>query len=574
MMHEPYVPAPPILLRLRGTQQQMGEQHGRLLAAIGGHEQALSFYPRMASAVLSLAIPHAVRGPARRVLQGGLSLAARRLDRARRQRFPDYAARTDALLHAGGVAPEFGHALAIMDVLQNTVGVIGRLGLLAPTGLQVAAIPACTSLAVWADSSSDGSLRHARNFDFPGAGVWDRAPAVVLCEPDDGLRYGFVTTRGADVPGVTAFNEAGLSVTAHTRFHRDVNLDGVGVIDFGHELVRRCRNLAEVRELARSMTTASTWGFLISSAADQRAMIIETTGAAVRCVEPRPGASHIANANRYLDPELAQGEVTSSASFAIDSDARYRRADEAVARCGGSMDRAQLERLLGDSADPGAPDPYADDRLAGNCIVSAMAVKSVVLEPEAGRVRLSVGAAPTGLGPWIDVPHAWEGAVECVELDVPTSSEDEDRRAVAMRRYVAATRAHLDHAPPARVRELFERVVAVAPSEPNYRFMAAMFAVQCDDLRGAAEHLERALEREHGSYRRALLLVWHARVAAADGRRQAAERSWRALASVADAEGVAALRAAGAAESLRPISRLRLRMVVPDVFLIDAALPG
>src|SRR5690606_3807791 len=135
-------------------------------------------------------------------------------------------------------------------------------------------------------------------------------------------------TRGADVPGVTAFNEAGLSVTAHTRFHRDVNLDGVGVIDFGHELVRRCRNLAEVRELARSMTTASTWGFLISSAADQRAMIIETTGAAVRCVEPRPGASHIANANRYLDPELAQGEVTSSASFAIDSDARYRRADE------------------------------------------------------------------------------------------------------------------------------------------------------------------------------------------------------------------------------------------------------
>ena len=80
----------------------------------------------------------------------------------------------------------------------------------------------CSSLAVWGDATVDGELRHARNFDFPGATMWDTAPAVVFCEPTDGLRYGFVTTRGVDAPGITCFNEAGLTLTVHTRFHRDV----------------------------------------------------------------------------------------------------------------------------------------------------------------------------------------------------------------------------------------------------------------------------------------------------------------------------------------------------------------
>lgn len=579
-MHDLYAPEPPILLRLRGSQAQMGAQHGRLLLEVGGYEHTLSFYPRMASAMLSLAIPHPVRGPARRVLQAGLTLGAERLDRTRRREFPEYAARTDALLDAGGLRRSFARSLAVMDVLQNTVGTIGRYDLLAPTGLSVAAIPACTSLAVWGASSSDASMRHARNFDFPGAGIWDRAPAVVLCEPDDGLRHGFVTTRGADVPGVTAFNEAGLSFTAHTRFHRDVNFDGVSVNDFGHELVRRCRTLAEVRERASKLRTASTWGFLVSSAAEQRALIVETTGEAVRFVEPRPGASHLANANRYLDPQLAQGEVTSSHSFAVDSDARYVRADTAVARAGGKLDRVALERLLGDTGDPGAPDPHADDRLAGNCIVSAMTVKSVVFEPEAGRLRLSTGAAPTGLGPWIDVPYAWDGPVECIALDVGAavasgdSESSHDDRALAMRRYVAATRAHLDGASPQRVRALLEQTVAAAPTEPNFRFLAAMFAVQTNELSCAAIHLEHALEREHGSYRRALSLLWHARVLSADGRRREAEHAWRSLQQVPDADGVAPLRAAGAGESRRPLARARLLTLVPDIFLVDAALPG
>ncbi len=569
-------PEPLLVLRVRGSQAQMGAQLGEHLRGLPGADQTMEFYARMASAMLSLAAPHAVRGVARRALQAGIGVGAGMLHRARRRHFPEYLARTEALLRALGKPPALARDMGVMDVLQNTVAVAARLGLLHATGLQVAAIPACTSLAVWGAASSDGQLRHARNFDFPGAGVWDRGPTVVFCAPDEGLRYGYVTTRGADVPGVTAFNEAGLSLTAHTRFHRDVGASGVGIVDFGHELVRRCRTLDDVRRVAGSMRTASTWGLLVSSAAEGRAMVVETTHEGVAFVAPQAGAAHLATTNRYLDPGLAVGEITTSDSFVVDSNARWTRAHEAIRRHPGGMACADLQRLLGDTGDPGAPDPEAEDRLAGNCITSAMTVKSVVFEPEAARLRLSTGAAPTGLGPWVEVPHAWEGAVGVVDSGVEPSSEPPRgaAREPALRAYVAATRAHLEGASPTQVLALLERAVGAAPSEPNLRFLAAIFAVCTGALPWATDHLSRALEREHGPYRRALLLVWFARVLAAAGQRERAEAAWRELQGLDEPEGVAALKAAGIRDRRRPPSRWRLRTAVPDVFMVDATLPG
>lgn len=581
-MHR-YTPDPLQVLRLRGTQAQMGAQHGELLRGMPGADETMQFYARMASAMLGLAAPHVVRSAARRALAAAMGLGTARLHRARTRRFPQYVARTDAFLRALGMPLRLGRHMTVMDVLQNTVGLVGRLGLLHTTGLQVAAVPACTSLAVWGSAASDGQLRHARNFDFPGAGVWDRRPQVVLCEPDDGLRYGFVTTRGADVPGVTAFNEAGLSLTAHTRFHRDVRFDGAGIIDFGHELIRRCATLDDVRRVADELGTASTWGLLVSSASEQRAMVIETTGAGVAFVPPSPGAQHLATTNRYQDPGLAVGEVTSSPSFVVDSNARFQRASTAVRRHPGGLSCADLQRLLGDTGDPGAPDPDADDRVAGNCIVSPMTVKSVVLEPEAARLRLSTGAAPTGLGPWALVPYAWDGPVGMVDVDDTEALDDgaeapgepaDEARQEAMHAYVAATRAHLDGASPREVLALLERGIAAMPTEPNLRFLAAMFAIQRGSLPVADTHLRRALEREHGPYRRALLLLWQARVLAAEDHREHAETAWCELLDLPEAEGVAGLKAAATRERRRSVSWLRLRTVIPDVFMVDAALPG
>jgi hypothetical protein len=541
----------------------------------------MAFYPTMAARMLAMSAPHAARRPMEALFAPALSAAARVLHRYRGRHFPAYLARNEAMLAAAGLPARTAAAMLTMDVLQNTVGLLGRAGAFPAHVASFAAIPACTSVAVWGDASSDGALRHARNFDFPGATVWDRAPAVVFCDPDEGLRYGFVTTRGADLPGVTGFNEAGITITAHTRFHRDVRASGAAIADLGHEVVRRARTLDEAVAVAREVGSSSSWGLLVSSASERSAVVIETTGAAVDATRARRDAQHLACTNRYLSAPLREGEVTSSAAFAIDSDARYRSAHERARDAAGGLSAGDLESLLGDYRAPDARD-LADDvqRLSGDCVVSAMAAQSIVAEPDARRVRVSVGRAPTGLGPYVSVPWSWDGEVG----EVPVGSAPgaatgrthrgdalSDRDRATARAYAEAAHAHLEGAAPRDVRPRFEALVAMAPRDPGFRALAAFFAVITDDLAAARDHLRVALTLEGGTARRARLLLWQSRVLAALGDGRAADAARAELGAMGGAETRAA-RDEAAREAARPVSRARLRRLVPEVFLIDAAL--
>ena len=228
---------PLVVMQLAGSEEEMGAQHGELLAEIGGWEAMASFYPRMATRTMAMRIPHGVRPWVEPVLQSVLSASASRLADRRRHHFPAYAARSQRMLEAGPLPASLWRWFVAMDVMQNCIARIASGDRWALTGMQATALAACSSVSVWGEASSDGVLRHARNFDFPGIGVWDEAPVVVFCTPDRGLRYGFVTTRGADAVGVTAFNEAGLTLTAHTRFHRCVASGAAAVLDLGHHII-------------------------------------------------------------------------------------------------------------------------------------------------------------------------------------------------------------------------------------------------------------------------------------------------------------------------------------------------
>lgn len=572
---------PLLVLRLRGSQPEMGAQHGALLRRLGGYQAANAFYPTMAARMLALAVPHAARRPMEAVVGPALFAAAQVLHRHRRRHFPGYVARNEAMLVAAGERRETAVAMLTMDVLQNAVGVLGRAGALPAHVARFAAIPACSSVAVWGGASDDGALRHARNFDFPGATLWSAQPAVVFCDPDEGLRYGFVTTRGADLPGVTGFNEAGITITAHTRFHRDVRGTGASIADLGHEIVRRARTLDDAVSVAREVGSSSSWGLMVSSAAERSAVVIETSGRALEATRPRRDAQHLACTNRYLAPPLREGQVTSSPAFAIDSDARCHRLDERVKGAVGGLSGDDLEALLGDYRAPDASDAAGDvQRLSGDCVVSAMAAQSIVAEPEARQIRVSVGRAPTGLGPYVTVPWSWDGDVGEVPVELAAGegtgrthrggSLSDDDRATA-RLYAEAGQAHLEGADPREVRRRFEELVRRAPREPGFRTLAAFFAMIGDDLAAAREHLRVALSLESGAVRRARLLLWQSRVLAALGEAREAD-ALRAELTATTGEGTRALRDEAAKDERRPVSRARLRRVVPEVFLIDAAL--
>jgi len=557
--------APFTVIQLRGSEVEMGRQHGAIVRQMGGRPELADFYPGMAGRLLSLRSPNAHRRALRGLLQPFLAASATRLHNARVQRFPVLAARASAGIEAAGHGTGLLRWLTVMDVFQNTISRLAGLRVPQLTGLRLAGIGMCSSLAVWGDASDDGTLRHARNFDFPGIGVWDKHPSVVFCSPDDGLRYGYVTSLGVDLPGITGFNEAGLTLTAHTRMHVDIDPDGTCIADLGHEIIRRARTLGEAVDLARKLGASSTWGLLVSSASERDAVVIETTGKAVRVTAP--GADHhLACTNRYRSPDLIPGEVLTSMAFAVDSDARFETLQRAAAR--GGLSAADLRALLATSEDPNAAPGCTADRITGSCISSPLTVKSVVVEPEAGRIQVASGRAPVARGPWETVDWDWSGQVGVSERRIVPAEQPRTPLDAARLAYVEAARRDLDGQPAGVVRAHLHSAALAAPNEPSLQFLGAMAGMGERDLDLAGSRLHAALSVESGPWRRAILLRWAAKVAEAQGRPAQAEHHRTAIGALG-AQAVP-VRALLDADRRRPATVSTLSRVVPDLLLVDA----
>ncbi|MCC6995653.1 MAG: hypothetical protein IT370_13675 [Deltaproteobacteria bacterium] len=550
---------PLLVLNLRGSQAEMGAQHGRLLRAHGGHEAALAFYPELPERLLR----GGLEAPARRLVERwGGALKQLLLGRLERDRPREYLERTRAFNQALGWPSSHSRHLLVMDLFQNVVGLIGRLGL-PPLSRRAtaAAVPACSTLVVWGGASADGALRHARNFDFPGIGIWDRAPVVALCTPERGVRYGFVTTRGADLPGVTAFNEAGLTVTAHTRFHRSIRFSGASVVDLGHDIARRAESLADALAIARERPVSSSWGLAVSSARERRAIVVETAGDRVEAALPH--TDHLTCANRYRHAATRRGEVDASAAWAAHSDAREARLHDLVeqGRPRGGLARHDLEQALADQLDPDAP---AQPRGAGGVVSQPATVQSIVAEPEQRALHVSIGPAPASQGPFVRVPWDWEGPVGAVQAAAAAPARPQD----AFAHYVEAARLEVhSHDLDAVLVEL-EHAVRLSPDDPSYRFLAGCLALRQGHAPRALAHLLHGLGHEVAPFRRGQLTFWAARAADVAGQpaRAAALRS--ALQASADPR-LAELRARARRDQTQRFdaagaARLQLNMMLCD----------
>jgi|JI10StandDraft_1071094.scaffolds.fasta_scaffold11822_4 hypothetical protein len=561
------VPRPLWIARVAGTQAEMGRQHGALLAATGGADATIEHYRDLPGQMLAGDVPAPLRPAARVAIRGAAELLLARLEAARP---PALVERSRAFLAATGRPAAWSRYLAVMDLFQNVVGVAARLGVgrfarPAERLATIAAQPACSTAIVWGAAAADGALRHARNFDFPGIGVWDAAPAVVVCHPTGGQRYAFITTRGGDTPVVTVWNEAGLTFTSHTRFHREVGFDGATVVDLVHGLAMQAETLADVERLLRARASASTWGLAVSSWREGTARSFELHRGGVAVVAPRPGEDHLIVANRYRDPAMAAGEVTATPAWALHSDRRELRlaALIAQARRAGGADVDALVAMLTDRCDPDAP---TVPRQLGAVLAQPCQVHSVVVEPARNQVTLGAAAAPVGDGAWTTLTLAWDGVPGAWELGAaipaaagiavapgPTrpraAATDAVARAMAIEQSthdVAAIGVALDEA------------IALAPRDPSLRLAMLWTALAQGHWRAAQTHAAAGLVHETLPYRRGQLMLWGARAAAAaDDPTQAS--AWRAALATTDDRDSAPLRAEAVADAQLPPRRFRRR---------------
>lgn len=556
---------PLLILNLSGTQAEMGRQHGELLRRHGGHESTLGYYPNMPFRLLTAGGRSSAEKRALNASKPLMEWVLRRLDRDRPVELRDRAREFAA---AVGLPADDARYFAVMDLFQNVVGSLARVGLLGPARRVATAVPpACSSLAAWGSTTEDGRLLHARNFDFPGVGIWEQAPTLVFCTPPSGLRYGFATTRGADVPGVTAFNEAGLTLTAHTRFHRDVGL-GRAIVDLGHEIIRRARTLDEAVAIAGEVRVASTWGLLVSSAESRSAVLIETTAAGVVATWPGDGEPFLACTNHYVHPALQVDEVSPSAAWLQHCFGRYAVL-RGRARAGG-LDVDGMRALLGSHLDP----ETGAERGAGGVIAQPVTVQSIVADPERRQLWLSVGGCPTGRNAFACVDWVWSSEPGSREVE-PTPEPARPSRYTqgeggrAWSRYLEACRLGEHGADVVEQERCLLEAVEADPTEPTWRFLAGSMRLRHGASAEALGHYEIGLAHEQASFYRGQLLLWASRAAQDAGRVDRARELRRELLGLGHPL-LGGYRTAALAEDRRPPREGRWRGIPIHLELVDA----
>ncbi len=502
------------IYRVGGTQRAMGEQLGRLMRS-DGHVSLAQIYRSLPSRmILGAGGGNREERLARPVLEGLFEVALRRLERHRDAELRD---RSRAFLAGIGDDPEHSRYVNVMDLFQNVVGLAGQFGMLRDARRVWTGVPpACSTFMAWGDATADAQVLHARNFDFPGIGVWDAAPCVVFCSPERGLRYGYVGMCGSDLPGVTAFNEAGITVTAHTRLHRRVRFDGHTVVDLGHEIARNARCLDDAIRIARARPVASTWGLAISSSAERRAVSVETHSRDVAVVQSDTGVPWLTCTNRYRHARTQAEEVLLCSGWACSSDGREAVLQRDAWRHRGTLNATRACAMLGSHEDP---DVEGYLRTGGPVPAQACTVQSIVSEPARGALHVAVGRACTAHGPWASVALDWDA--QTTEVTVPASSDHpfaSGARGRAHLHWVDATRRAEEAEPIESIERSLASGLAETPHDPTLAFMLAGTALRQSRPSQALGHLNAALGEERNPVVRGHLHLWASRAAEVTGR--------------------------------------------------------
>lgn len=239
----PRRPAPPTIVVLAGTPQDLGRGHGERFAT-----RIRFLEDRYLGRLLG--------GEAGRAR--GLAMAADFLPHLR----PHHRAELEALATAAGLAPE-------RALLANCF-----LDLLPSVG--------CSTIALPADAAPDGVARLGRNLDFPGFGVADGQSIVVVVRPAGRHAFAAVTWPGL-IGVLSGMNEHGLAV-ANMEVAREPRVaDAMPYPLLYRTVLEECRTVAEAIDLLGREPRQTANNLMLVDAAGDRAVVeIRPAGVAVR----------------------------------------------------------------------------------------------------------------------------------------------------------------------------------------------------------------------------------------------------------------------------------------------------
>jgi isopenicillin-N N-acyltransferase like protein len=258
--------------------------------------------------------------------------------------------------------------------------------------LQSMALVGCTSFATWNGRSADSTLIIGRNFDFYVGDKFAEDKIVAFYHPSAGYRFMMVTWAGF-TGVVSGMNEQGLTVTINADKTSPPLGAATPVSLVAREILQYAKNIAEAWAIARKRKMFVSESFLIGSANDNRAAIIEKTPDSMDMYAPDD--NFITCTNHFQGKQLSKLVSNEQQEKKSASMYRYQRLRELMSRNGTNTVQKTVD-ILRDRGGIHDQDIGMGNEKALNQLI---AHHSIVFEPQKRLVWVST--APWQLGQYV-----------------------------------------------------------------------------------------------------------------------------------------------------------------------------
>ena len=489
------------IVRLKGSDYEMGRQHGLLAAEVCG-----DIVPEYFDSFLKTLVAHAVpvlAGPAAAIFKSLFYYLNRK--RIGRQ-LPDH---TRGMCDAQGMdARHYAKMLLVPDILHYLIG--------RAMPMYVSSM-ACSGFMARDKATAGGRLLVGRNFDFYGKGVWNTNSALIIFEPKGKQKYCWMGSLGLPASG-QAMNESGLIVSLHTHFTRDVRMRGMPLYSLFVNILESCTCLEEAVRLIKAQPRICGLSMFI---VDTRARDAAVVGFSAGNQEVlRPENDVLIRTNHYLTPEMKAAEVM-PLQFKLNTEGRYNRIRQLITEKYGHLTPDDIPAVLADRIDP------RENRkcLGGNIVCATNNAYSAVFSPEddalwVARGPFPVCAAETFTGFRTSALFDGDRNRYAIE-DLKGGADYTPDEYAALMLYEDAWEAHFDNLRDDKAIFSLRRAMELAPHEPIIPKMAGFLLLRGGKFAQALPFFEKnAAFAGHGDLMRAEALIWLGRCLDLTGRRK------------------------------------------------------
>ncbi|MBL7694119.1 MAG: peptidase C45 [Ferruginibacter sp.] len=258
--------------------------------------------------------------------------------------------------------------------------------------VQNLAMVGCTSFGTWGAMSEDSTMIIGRNFDFYVGDKFAEDKIVAFLNPSTGHKF-MTVTWGGFTGAVSGMNDQGLSVTINAAKSSLPTGSATPVSLVTKEILQYAKNINEAIAIARSRKMFVSESFLVASAADNKAVIIEKTPEDLDVYDPKK--DFIVCTNHFQSKGLGKTKMNIEQEEQSASSYRYQRMMELL-NANGKNSVQKTIRILRDQRGVNNANIGMGNEKAINQLI---AHHSVVFEPK--KLLVWVSTSPWQLGEYV-----------------------------------------------------------------------------------------------------------------------------------------------------------------------------